>query len=187
MEDKNAFIEQEEEKNITWEGNHQKIISFINEKIQYWMKPPPTVTEIAKATGLSRKTIYEHLRECKTHPEYRQRKDMFNMLESEVLMKICSSAIGGNTQAARLYLELTGIIQPAGRAIQTIVGNTNVQINGMVLNQQVLQNLNAEQLKKIEEIIKPALQIKETATVSIDSIQEQEKSKQKVTDTARNG
>jgi hypothetical protein len=58
-------------------------------------------------------------------------------------------------KAAKLYLELTGKMQQHSPA-QNFSGN-NVQINGMVINQQILQSLNPEQLKIIEDILKPVL------------------------------
>ncbi|HTB07955.1 MAG TPA: hypothetical protein VK806_13475 [Bacteroidia bacterium] len=146
---------QEDERNRTWEENHQKIIAVISKNMEYHRRLPPTITEISKATGLTRRTIYQHLKEYSTHPAYKQRSEMFEAMQFEVLMEICGQAIGGNMKAAKLYLELTGKMQQHSPA-QNFSGN-NVQINGMVINQQILQSLNPEQLKIIEDILKPVL------------------------------
>jgi predicted transcriptional regulator len=148
---------QDEERNITWETNHKKIITAINKAMEYFGSLPPTITEISKATGLSRQTVYQHLKNCSTHPAYKQRNEMFEAMQSEVLLQICHSAMRGSYKSARLYLELTGKLQP--RAATNNISGNNIQINGMVLNQQIIQNLSPEQLKKIEEIIKPVVQI----------------------------
>jgi predicted transcriptional regulator len=142
---------QDEERNITWETNHKKIITAINKAMEYFGSLPPTITEISKATGLSRQTVYQHLKNCATHPAYKQRGEMFEAMESEVLLQICHSAMKGSYKSARLYLELRGKLQPKAA--------NNIQINGMVINQQIIQNLSPEQLRKIEEIIKPVVQI----------------------------
>lgn len=146
-----------DEKNVTWENNHQKIIGAINKAMHYFDSPPPTITEISQSTGLSRKTIYEHLNEYSSHPAYLKRSKMFEALQFEVMMQLCHSAMRGSHKSARLYLELIGKIKPRGITST----NDNVQINGMVLNQQIIQSLSPEQLKIIEDIIKPTASIHE--------------------------
>ena len=163
--------EEDEAKNITWESNHQKIIAVINKTMEYYRKSPPTITEISNATGLTRKTIYSHLKEYRKHAAYKQRFEMLGLMEFDVLMGICSHAISGNTKAAKLYLELRGLMpQKAGQS-QNITGDTNIQINGLVFNQEVLQNLNPEQMKMIEEIIRP---VAKTAPILLQNEQEHE-------------
>jgi hypothetical protein len=135
-----------------WETNHAKILEFISETIKWAGSTIPTVTEISKGTGLSRKAIYNHLKNVSLNPAGQQRLEMLDAFEGEIMMKICKLAMYGNLQAAKLYLELRGKIQPKGFTINS--QTNNVQINGITLNQQVLQNLSAEQLKTIEEILK---------------------------------
>jgi hypothetical protein len=136
----------------TWEENHTKIMTALTKAMDPYKRFPPSITELSAATGLSRKCIYAHLGNYKEQPAYKERTKMFDMLQYDVLMNLCKYAIKGDTRATRLYLELQGLIQPRNGNIK---GDNNVQINGLVINQQILQNLSTEQLKKIEEIIKP--------------------------------
>ena len=148
-------MEQDDEQNSVWEANHQKILDAIKKATEYAGTSLPTVTEISRLTGLSRKTIYQHFNNFSSHPAYKQRTEMYEALQSEVVLKICRQAMRGDMHAAKLYLELTGKIQPKNMSINST--SNNIQINGMILNQQILQALSAEQLKKIEEIIRPAI------------------------------
>ena len=145
---------QDNEQARIWETNHASILECIKETIKWAGATIPTITEISKATGLSRKTVYNHFKDVSLNPAGQQRLEMIDALEGEIMMKICSSALGGSLKAAKLYLELKGKIQPKGSTINA--QTNNVQINGMRLNQQVLQSLNAEQLKTIEDILKSA-------------------------------
>lgn len=141
--------EKEQVRNITWENNHQKIMKVINEAMKTDNPSMPGITDIATVTGLSRQTIYEHIKDCSTHSVYKEHKEIFGLMQYEVMMKLCTSAINGDIRAMRLFLEVTGMIKSAER-------NNNLQINGLMLNQHILQNLNDSQLKEIEEIIRPA-------------------------------
>lgn len=156
MENTQQALQEDDARNITWEANHQKIMTVIDDAMEYMGAITPSITEISKATGLSRKTIYEHLKNHNTHPAFRQKSELFNIMEFEVLMHIGNQARRGDIQAAKLYLELTGKIQPKS-VNNNGASNTNIQINGITLNQQVIQHLSPEQIKQIEEIIKPAL------------------------------
>jgi hypothetical protein len=164
MENTQQALQEDDARNITWEANHQKILAFINEKMGKWRANPPTITEIANGTGLSRLTIYKHLQEGTSHSAYRQRSELFNMMESDILLRICGSALGGDLKAAKLYLELTGKLQAKAATKENIAGSTNIQINDVTLNQQVVQHLSEEQIKQIEEIIKPVISIYDLQT-----------------------
>jgi DNA-binding phage protein len=71
---------------------------------------PPTITQIASRTGLSRQTVYNHMREFATDPAFKGKTNMFDLMKHDVMMRLASSAIGGDMQAIRLYLQLTGML-----------------------------------------------------------------------------
>lgn len=158
----------EEERSITWETNHQKIVSAITDTIKGFRPALPTVTEIAENTGLSRQTIYHHLKEYSTAAAYKKCADMFGILQLDVMMRLVSLALCGDIKAMRLYLEMTGALKKENKVSQNFISNSNnLQINGMVLNSEVINKLNPEQLKKIEEIISPVME-PETIVVKED-------------------
>ena len=155
-ESSQVSLHEDDERNITWETNHQKIISAISKSLRAYMVSPPTVTDISKMTGLSRKTVYMHLNEYSDNPVYAKRTEMFGAMKFDVMMRMCSAALAGDIKAARLYLELTGSLKPENKINNNFISNSsNIQVNGITLNQQVLQNLSPGQLKQIEEIIRP--------------------------------
>src|SRR6185312_768878 len=143
---------QDDEQARIWETNHAKILDFIKEALQWAGSTIPTITQISKGTGLSRKTIYSHFKDMSVNPAGQQRMEMIDALEGEIMVKICKSALRGDLQAAKFYLELKGRIQPKGFTINS--QTNNVQINGLTINQQVLQSLDAGQLKTIEDILR---------------------------------
>ncbi|MGP8215275.1 MAG: hypothetical protein ACLQQ4_06910 [Bacteroidia bacterium] len=159
--------ELDEEQIRVWETNHQKILTAINQITKYAdTRFLPTITDISKATGLSRKCVRQHFKNTSSRLAS-ERNEMFDTLQSEVLLKICQLAMNGNLQAAKLYLELIGKIQPKGK-VTNAVPDTNVQINGMILNREIVQCLNQEQLKKIEDVIKSLYHPHKTFTANSD-------------------
>jgi len=157
--------QQDEEQNRVWEINHLKILDAITAATKYCGSHLPTITSLSKATELSRQTIHKHFKSCSSHPAWRQRGEMFESMQIEVLLGICHRAMNGNLPAAKLYLELTGKLKPKAQNENSAANN--VQINGMVLNQQVMQSLNPEQIKQIEGIIKSAVTVSEPAKAQI--------------------
>ncbi len=92
-----------------WETNHQKIMVAISEATNGITKNyMPTVSELAGLTGLSRTTVYEHIARSSVHPASKQRNEIFNAVEEEILLKIALKAFKGDLQAAKLYLQLKG-------------------------------------------------------------------------------
>jgi hypothetical protein len=97
-----------DERTRLWEKNHKKIIEAIKETMGMYKAIPPSVSELARKTGLSRQTIYEHMRDFKYHPAQVERNKMFDLMKFEVMMRLCNSALSGNFKAMKLYLQMTG-------------------------------------------------------------------------------
>lgn len=144
-------------KNQLWEMNHNNITWAISTLIQESGRMP-SKTEIATKTELSRQTIHKHFNEYKTHPQYLGQIEQFSFLSSKVLAKVFQFAINGDIGAAKLYFNVMGFMKEQVQN-NTLIQNQNnyIQINGTVLNQDVIKNLNAEQLNSIETILKTAL------------------------------
>lgn len=147
----------EETKNSIWEHNHNQITQVMSNSMQEYGRMP-SKTEIANKTGLSRQTVYKHLKEYATHSLYLEQVEQFQFMTSKVLAKVFKFAVNGDIGAAKLYLSAMGNIktQPSNNTlIQT--QNNYIQINGRVLSQETIKQLNPEQLKNIEAILKSAL------------------------------
>ena len=150
-----ASICHEETKNQLWESNHNKITATISILIEEYGRMPSKV-EIAKKTGLSRQTIHKHLKEYKTHPLFLGQMEQFSFMSSKLLAKVFQYAINGDMVAAKLYFNIIGYANNVQQKNNTMIQNQNnyIQINGTVLSQETIQQLNAEQLNSIERILK---------------------------------
>ena len=61
-------------------------------------------------------------------------------------------------KAARLYFEVLGYLRNQSMINAKInTQNNYIQINGMILNQETIKQLNPEQLKSIEAILRTVL------------------------------
>jgi hypothetical protein len=99
------------ERNSTWEKNHkaitEAILQTIREKERF-----PYKSEIAEVTGLTIRTVYDHL---KDYDGVKRRllnldMDQFKCAGGLVLSKVMELALEGDLRAARLALQILGII-----------------------------------------------------------------------------
>lgn len=77
-------------------------------------------------------------------------------MTTKVLPKVFQFALNGDTGAAKLYLTAMGCLNNVQPPASTMIQNQNnfIQINGTVLSQETIKNLNVEQLNAIESILK---------------------------------
>ena len=122
----------------------------------------PSKVEIAKKTELSRQTIHKHLKEYKTHPLFLGQMEQFNFVSSKLLAKVFQYAINGDIAAAKLYFSVIGYSNAGQQQNNTMIQNQNnyIQINGTVLSQETIQQLDAEQLNSIEKVLKDTVEKK---------------------------
>lgn len=151
----------EETKNQLWESNHNKITAAISVLIEEYGRMPSKV-EIAKKTELSRQTIHKHLKEYKTHPLFLGQMEQFRFMSSKLLAKVFQYAINGDIAAAKLYFSVIGYSNAGQQQNSTMIQNQNnyIQINGTVLSQETIQQLDAEQLNSIEKVLKDTVEKK---------------------------
>lgn len=152
-------------KNDLWESNHNRITFAISTLMQEYGRMP-SKSEIATKTELSRQTIHKHLKEYTNHPLYLQQIEQFRFMTSKVLARVFQFAVNGDTGAAKLYFNVMGCLNNGQSTNGTLIQNQNnyIQINGTVLSQETIKNLNPEQLNTIESILKTALP--QTATMT---------------------
>ena len=118
----------------------------------------PTKNEIASKTGLSRQTVFKHLKEYDSNPLYSNQIQQFRFMADRVLAKVIKMAVAGegNIKAARLYFDVMGSSFNGQSPNNTLIQNQNnyIQINGTVLSQETLKQLSPEQLNQIEKVLK---------------------------------
>ena len=157
-------------KNQLWESNHNKITWAISVLIQEY-GIMPTTTEIAAKTELSRQTVHKHLKEYMNHPQYLGLMEQFRFMTSKVLARVFQFAVNGDIGAAKLYFNVMGCMNKEQSSNSTMIQNQNnyIQINGTVLSQETVKQLNPEQLNTIETILKTALpQLKDEGIGKLD-------------------
>ncbi|WP_419868715.1 winged helix-turn-helix domain-containing protein [Chryseobacterium sp. CT-SW4] len=151
-------------KNEIWEFNHINMMWGISALIQEKGRMP-NKTEIANKIGISRQTVHKHLKEYKESPYYKDFQAQFEIMHSKIMTTVFQLAVKGDIKACRLYLECIGGLKGSSSgnsSNNTLVQNQNnyIQINGMVLSQETVKNLNPEQLNTIEGILK-TIEVKE--------------------------
>jgi len=142
-------------KNEMWECNHNHITAAIANLMQEYGRMP-SQTEIAKKTELSRQTVSKHLKEYANHPLYLEQIEQFRFMTAKILTNLFKYAVNGDVRAAKLYLTAMGAIGNSSTSnSSTLIETQNnyIQVNGMVLSQDALNQLKPEQLNAIEEIL----------------------------------
>jgi hypothetical protein len=141
--------ENENPNTLQWDINHADITIFIQNHIQT-NGSAPSVSLIAQGTGLSRETIYKHLRYMKENRGAENALDTLNMMTEHVIAAVLKKAMRGDPAAQKLYLQTMAKFnnQSAGRQ-----QNNYLQINKTIINQQVIQQLKPEQITRLEQFI----------------------------------
>ena len=97
------------ERNRTWESNHITITKAMAKLVRKYERVPYT-TEIAEMTGLSRKTVHLHQKEFGKEKLIREEVGQFRFMANRVLGKLMELSMDGNVRAAKLSLEIMGVI-----------------------------------------------------------------------------
>jgi DNA-binding transcriptional regulator YhcF (GntR family) len=140
-------------KNYSWSCNQRLILSTLSTKLQEYGRMPSMV-ELADLTGLSRQTINKHLKDFENNPLHIEHYNQFKFLATKVLASLFSYAIQGDTKACIAYLKVVGMMNT--NTTQQPVNNTQnnyIQINGLTITQNALDNLNSEQLEQLQSIL----------------------------------
>ena len=151
IEQKMAIITGEQTKNQIWAINHLKINASITKLIQAFNRMP-SKDEIAEDCGLSRQTIYKHLKEYSEHPLFKEEMNQYKFASVGLVARIYNMAINGDIKAAKLFFNIVGNDSSPKQTIGT--QNNYIQINGTILNQDIIKQLTPDKLIQIEEIVK---------------------------------
>lgn len=142
------------ERNITWEENHLQIIACIKKYILQERRTPSIIT-IAETTGLSAKTVRKHIKDFSNDPAFEEYTSTFKLMVSDVLREVCAMALRGDIKAARLFLEFMGIVKTNNTINNNIVNTQHnyMQINGIPIDEKLIDKLSIEQCNQIEAIL----------------------------------
>ena len=149
-------ITEAERKELIWEDNH----AIIAEAIRYLQRKEIhiNVSNIARITKLSRKTVYKHFNNDDATLMHGIAKPLSNFMVNEVISRVCRKACFGDLQAAKIYLEIMGVIKRGNNTINAnfMNGNKAIMVNGHTFSEEMVQNLSAENLSQLEEFVKSA-------------------------------
>ncbi len=137
-------------KNQTWERAHSQIAIWLGRLMREYNRVP-TVTEIAKETNYSRKTIHSHLKEFESSTFFQEEKQKFKLLNSTIMSRLFEMGFQGDVKACKLFLECTGEIKSKNGTVNYI------QINSLLVTEDTIKLLPQVRLAEIEDLIKKAI------------------------------
>ncbi len=153
-EELDRYIEQTSallDKNEIWEFNHSKIVIIIERHVKETGKLP-TTADIAYDTKLSRTCVKRHLAAYNSSPNLSDQTKGMGMMLPSVMGGVLRQALHGDLKAAKIYMDAA--TKQTGAPPATVINQNNyIQINNTIINQQLIEQLKPEQLKKIELII----------------------------------
>jgi hypothetical protein len=139
-----------------WYSNESLISVFITNSLVK-TRIMPSVTDIAIGTGLSRVTIQKHLKERRTDQHYNEQNEMLQGMTHTVLAHLYRIGIEDrNVKALNAFLNHFSPSRSTSTS-QSNTQNNYIQINGMILSQENVKLLPADQLKTIEDILKGSM------------------------------
>jgi len=145
-------IATEQTKNDYWEANHQSISAALSNYINT-NHTLPTKTALSGLTGLSRQTIHKHFKEYKQAGGFKFQQEAFELLTNNLLARLYGFACSGNVQAAKLFLELSGVLAPTAKTTTTNTTNNFIQINNTLFSLESLKQLSPERLAEVEKLL----------------------------------
>jgi hypothetical protein len=144
----------EDERDRVWEKNHKKITECIRDALRV-KKGMPSISYIVQGTGLNRKTVRKHVQEFSTTHAFKEHSGKYKLMVGEIMDTLCSLALSNNIKAARLYMELMGMLKTSQVVNHNFINKqTNyVQVNGIEITEEIIKALSPEELKQIEHIL----------------------------------
>jgi hypothetical protein len=145
-----AFIKRER-----WYANEALINVFISNSLAK-SRIMPSITDIGLGTGLSRVTIQKHLKERRSDEHHSEQTEMLKGMTHSVLAHLYRIGVEDrNVKALNSFLNYFSPARLPHPSQNT--QNNYIQINGMILSQENIKQLNPDQLQTIEGILKATL------------------------------
>jgi hypothetical protein len=166
QEDRDLFLNKiddalaNDNKRDLWEQNHFRILGSID-KITRKYNRFPSRSELSRDTGLSRVTIGKHLKQYLNSEAYQEKREEYIIMREALLARVYKLAVDhDDTRATKLFLEATAQMeQPANVNIRNQQNNF-IQINGLSITQQQLEQLPVEKQQQLKDILFATLETK---------------------------
>ena len=141
-------------KNQLWESNHANITGIISNLLNQNNRMP-TINEIAVNANLSRQTVNKHMKEFKSNPLYIEHLEQYQILIPALIGRVYKTACNGDMGAAKLFFNVMGCLnnQHETKAASNNINNNFIQINGLTINQDFIQNLDSKKLNQLQKIL----------------------------------
>jgi hypothetical protein len=156
LEDLDRYMERvgviypESTKNSLWQHNHVKILKAIS-TLTYDVGRFPTRVEISNRSNLSKQTVNKHLKTYFNSDLYNEKKEEFIILREAVLANVFALAMDGDTKASKVFLDATNQFTEAPKVKNQ--QNNFIQINGLTITQETLQQLPAGKITQLQKIL----------------------------------
>lgn len=150
--------EMDAEQSRQWDENHKAIMDCIHKYMQSNFQTP-TIAYVAEKTGLSRPTVRKHIRNFSTQPNFEDHTAIYKFMTTSILRQLYSQAMYGEVRAARLYLELMGVIKN-----NQVVNNNfimckqpTLKLDAVEINEEFIENLSPTVRTKLEDVLKEGI------------------------------
>jgi hypothetical protein len=141
-------------KQLQWESNHLKISKTIAMGLAQTGQAP-NQTQIAALTGLSRKTVQQHVAQGNDTSIFTEHLQQYTMMAPRVMDVALNKAINGeDIRAVKVYFDILEKMQGPNALNIYTTHNNYIQINNHVISQEALGRLSEEQLKQIVEMVR---------------------------------
>jgi predicted DNA-binding protein YlxM (UPF0122 family) len=135
-----------------WEINHSNILSCIHNYVLN-NNNFPALNTIAQNTGLSRQTIYEHLKTGIAGEFYQEKLKIWESLTDNIYKNLYYQAINGSVQASKILLD--NIYRSSTTPATNIREQNNyIQINNTKIDELTIAELPDVAKDKIIDILK---------------------------------
>ncbi len=131
-----------EGKRDLFQRNHKSIIKTI----KLLGLNNSSVSALSIMTGLSRQTIYKHLKYFDTSQYRLANLQSIKIMKDELMSVLLKNGLNGDTKSAALYLKFATPIKKA-------ITNNYIQVNNLRITKEQIENLPQEQIFEIEKIL----------------------------------
>jgi hypothetical protein len=137
-----------------WEENHLKIIDCVHKYMQSNYRTP-SITFISESTGISRPTVSKHMRSFTAQPDFTEHAAIYKLMVTDILRQLYSQSIYGSVKAARLYMEVMGILKSGMVVNQNFLNGSQdkLKINEVAVTQEVIDKLEPTTRERLLEMI----------------------------------
>ncbi len=116
----------------------------------------PTSSTLARITGLSRPTIYAHLKEGMLDIRFKEELAKLKLISTDLFAKLYQLAQNGDKQAIKMVMDL---ILGSGQKGHTLTQNNFIQVNTLKVSNDSFDKLTSRTKRKIELLISKDLNI----------------------------